>query len=241
MRHIETGYFRAAMKRWFGRDISGIDKPPFVDNNESITAINAANTGEVALIKATASDLVELGTLDDTYLGYQKSLSSRDAAGTGSYALIRLSADGVVSLPNPTTATEDFTMAALKKLVLSAAGFTMASIARTATADGTTTGTIASGPMLQHVTVTCDDANKIIVLPTPTPGVMVVLSNGATGYELRTSTPGSIGINGGTGVNAESAIGANTTVLAICATATSWKALQLGADGTLAKVEVAAP
>ena len=136
--------------------------------------------------------------------------------------------------------TADGAFSVVGALALSASGFTMAAIARTATADGLTTGTIASGPALQFITVTSSDANHIVVLPTPTPGVIVVLHVAATGYELRTSTPASIGINGGTGASAESAIGANTTVLMICATATSWKGLQLGSDGTLAKVEVAA-
>lgn len=113
-------------------------------------------------------------------------------------------------------------------------------VARTATADGLTTGIIADGGMLQFVTVTSASADNIIVLPTPTPGTIVILHVAATGFELRTSTPASIGINGGTGASAESAIGANTTVVMICATATSWKGLQLGSDGTLAKVEVAA-
>jgi hypothetical protein len=125
-------------------------------------------------------------------------------------------------------------------LALAASGFTQAAIARTATSGGLTTGTIASGPALQFITVTSADANHIVVLPAPTPGVIVMLHVAATGYELRTSDPATIGINGGTGASAESAIGANTTVLMICATATSWKGLQLGSDGTLAKVEVAA-
>lgn len=45
-----------------------------------------------------------------------------------------------------------------------------AAVARTATADGLTTGTIADAGRLQHITVTSADANNIIVLPTPTPG-----------------------------------------------------------------------
>jgi hypothetical protein len=116
--------------------------------------------------------------------------------------------------------------------------FTTAS--RTATADGTGTGTIAAAGLLQFVTVTSASADNIIVLPTPTPGTIVVLHVAATGYELRTSDPATIGINGGTGATVESAIGANTTAVLICATATSWKGFQIGADGTLAKVEVAA-
>lgn len=126
-------------------------------------------------------------------------------------------------------------------LALAAGGFTMAAIARTATAAGLTTGTIASGPMLQFIAVTAGaDANSIIILPAPTPGSIVILHVGGTGYELRTSDPATIGINGGTGATAESAIGANTTVIMICASATSWKGLQLGSDGTLAQVEAAA-
>ena len=112
-------------------------------------------------------------------------------------------------------------------------------VARTATADGSGTGTIAAAGLLQFVTVTSDDANKIVVLPTPTPGTIVVLRNGATGYELRSSAPGTIAINGGAGANAESAIAASTMVIAVCTTATTWQAIGL-AGTTLAAVEAAA-
>lgn len=111
--------------------------------------------------------------------------------------------------------------------------------ARTATADGSGTGTIAAAGMLQFVTVTSDDANKIVVLPAPTPGTIVILRNGATGYELRSSAPATVAINGGAGANAESAIAANTMVIAVCTTATTWQAIGL-ADTTLAAVEAAA-
>lgn len=118
---------------------------------------------------------------------------------------------------------------------------TQGAVARTATADGTTTGTIADGGLLQFVVVTCDDANKIIVLPTPTPGTIVVLHNGATGYELRSSAPTTVLINGGTGGAAvESAIPANSTAIMICVTATAWKGFFMDADSDLAKVEAAA-
>src|SRR5690349_12180070 len=67
--------------------------------------------------------------------------------------------------------------------------------ARTATAaPGGTTGVIADGTTF--VTVTSDDANKVITLPTPTPGARVELINGGTGYELRSSAPATVGING---------------------------------------------
>jgi hypothetical protein len=112
--------------------------------------------------------------------------------------------------------------------------------ARTATADGTTTGTIADAGGLQFIVPTSASANNIIVLPSPDPGVIVVLAGTANGYELRSSAPATVAINGGTGSAVESAIAASTLVVAICESATSWKAFQIGADGTLAQVEAAA-
>lgn len=63
------------------------------------------------------------------------------------------------------------------------------SVARTATADGTGTGTIADSGLIQFVAVTSASADNIVVLPTPTPGTIVVLYVGANGFELRTDTP----------------------------------------------------
>lgn len=116
---------------------------------------------------------------------------------------------------------------------------TITTASNTATSDGLTTGIIADAGMLQFVTVTSANANNIIVLPTPTPGTIVILRNGATGYELRTSAPATIAINGGAGANAESAIAASTMVIAVCTTATTWQAISL-VGTTLAAVEAAA-
>jgi len=115
------------------------------------------------------------------------------------------------------------------------------STARTATDDGTTTGTIADGT--RFVTVDADsDANHIIILPTPTPGHIVYLTeSGTTGFELRSSAPATVAINGGTGAGAESAIaGAATLVKCVCISATAWMCNYLDADGDEAKVEAAA-
>lgn len=112
---------------------------------------------------------------------------------------------------------------------------------RTATTTGAGAGTIAdphSGSVF--VPVTSDDANKIIVLPTPTPGTVVALSNGATGYELRSSAPATVGINGGTGANAESAIPANTLTVCACRTSTAWLCTDQATDGSVVTTEVAA-
>lgn len=110
--------------------------------------------------------------------------------------------------------------------------------ARTATADGTGTGTIADGT--DFVVVTSDDANKIIVLPTPTPGVVVTLVNGAVGYELRSSAPATVAINGGAEAGAESAIGANVTTVCRCVTATAWVCTDYSTAGVLSATQVAA-
>lgn len=116
----------------------------------------------------------------------------------------------------------------------------MSAVARTATADGTGTGTIAAAGLIQFVAVTAgSDANSIIVLPTPTPGRIVIGYVGATGHELRSSDPNTIAINGGTGAAAESAIAANMMWVAICTSATSWHGFTITA-ATLAAMEAAA-
>ena len=92
------------------------------------------------------------------------------------------------------------------------------------------------------VTVNADgDANHIVILPTPTPGTIVYLTeNGSTGYELRSSAPDTVAINGGTGSNVESAVpGTATYVRCVCVSATSWIANMFDADGEEAKLPAA--
>ena len=89
-------------------------------------------------------------------------------------------------------------------------GVQCAAVARTATSDGLTTGTIADGT--SHVTVTSGGANTIIILPTPTIGNIVALAEaGTTGYEIRTHNPASCSINGVSGSAFESAVAGATT------------------------------
>lgn len=111
--------------------------------------------------------------------------------------------------------------------------------ARTATVDGTTTGTISAG--VTHVTVTSDSADKIIILPAPVVGAEICIDVGATGFELRSSAPETVTINGGSGADAESAIAANSTLILKCVSATAWKGVFMDADGDVAKIEAAAP
>lgn len=118
-----------------------------------------------------------------------------------------------------------------------ASSLTLGNVAVTATADGLTTGIIPA--TAAFVTVTSAGANNIVALPAPVVGKVLILRNGATGYELRSSAPATIAINGGSGANAESAIAASAMVIAVCTTLTTWQAISL-AGVTLAAVEAAA-
>jgi len=110
----------------------------------------------------------------------------------------------------------------------------------TATSDGTGTGTISGNGMLTFAEVTSANAAHIVVLPDPTPGRIVVLANpGGTGYEVRSSAPGSVAINGGSGASAESAMAATSTGIFICESATSWRALEVN-TATVVGTEAAA-
>ena len=110
-------------------------------------------------------------------------------------------------------------------------------VALTASADGTP---MKEEPWLQFVVPTWVAATNILILPAPKPGRIVIIAGAATGGELRTNSPTTVGINGGTGAAAESAIAAGTLVIAVCESATNWSALGIASDGTTGGVEAAA-
>lgn len=111
------------------------------------------------------------------------------------------------------------------------------SVPLTATATG---AAIPEDALVQMVTPTWGGVNNILILPTPTPGKVVILAGAATGGELRTTSPTTIAINGGTATDAESAVAANQMVVAICESAISWKAFTISSSGTIAGLEAAA-
>jgi hypothetical protein len=111
------------------------------------------------------------------------------------------------------------------------------SVPLTATAAGVE---IPDERLVQIVTPTWVNANNILILPAPVPGKVVIIAGAATGGELRSSAPATVAINGGTGASAESAVAANQMVVAICESATSWKAFTIAGNGTLAGLEAAA-
>ena len=109
------------------------------------------------------------------------------------------------------------------------------------TADGTGTGAITPGT--QIATVTPANAAHWVTLPAPVIGTMITLvSTNTTGYEIRSSAPATVGINGGVSANAESAIAGatGTMVQLLCVSATNWIAWSRVAAGTLSVVQVAA-
>lgn len=110
-------------------------------------------------------------------------------------------------------------------------------VALTASSSGTK---IPEERFIQIITPTWGNANNILILPAPIPGRIVIVAGAATGGELRSSNPATIAINGGTGASAESAVAANQMVVAICESETSWKALTIAGNGTLAGLEAAA-
>ena len=107
----------------------------------------------------------------------------------------------------------------------------------TATSAGTD---IPGEALLQMVVPTWANANNILVLPPPVPGMIVIVAGAATGGELRTNNPATVAINGGSGAGAESAVAANQMVVAICESATSWKAFTIAGNGTVAGLQAAA-
>lgn len=110
-------------------------------------------------------------------------------------------------------------------------------VAVTATSDGVA---LEENKLIQFVVPTWGNANNIIILPSAQPGKIVILAGAATGGELRSSSPTTIAINGGTGAGAESAVAANQMVIAICESSSSWKAFTIASNGTTAGLEAAA-
>lgn len=110
-----------------------------------------------------------------------------------------------------------------------------------AVADVTATEGGAAIPAgVTHVNVTATNADHIIILPAPVIGQVITLINGATGYELRSSDPATIGINGGKAKDAESAVAANIVVVVRCVSETNWIGQTFTAAGVVGVLQVAA-
>lgn len=110
------------------------------------------------------------------------------------------------------------------------------------TQDLTTSGSeiTAIDPNVDHVTVTSGGAGHEVQLPAPVVGKKLTVHVGANGFDLQSTAPASIAINGGTGSGYESPIAANSTLFLICVSATAWKGFFLDADSDVAKIVAAA-
>ena len=135
--------------------------------------------------------------------------------------------------------TQALSTVAVPGLLSVTSGTQTAAVARTATADGTGTGTIADGT--SFVSVTSANADHIVILPSPTVGNIVHIHVGANGCELRPSAPRTVAINGTTpGADHESALPANSVTICICVSTTAWVAFEVASNGAVSATEVAA-
>ena len=189
-----------------------------VHGNISASGVVKVDTG------ISSSNGTFTGTIKD-FTSLSGSLTSTLSVGTG-------------SIKNDLNVTGNITAIGQ---ISSSAGIQAGTVSITATDDGSGNGTIPDGTSFAIVNAD-SDANHIVILPKPTVGNIVHISeNGSTGYELRSSSPNTVGINGGTSANGESAIaGAITYVKCVCVSATSWICSQYDADGDESKVEAAA-
>jgi hypothetical protein len=213
-------------------------------------AVINATTGDVSI---SAGDDIALSAADDISLTStsEDGLITLHSAHTAGQAILidanaaatsELDIDaGILDIDVQGAATVDADSITLTGAVTAVNGVQNATVAITATDDGSGTGTIPAGTAVALVNAN-SDANHIVKLPAPVVGNIIhIIENGTTGYELRTTDPTSISINGGTGSSGESAIaGATTYIRCVCVSSTAWIATQFAADGTESKVEAAA-
>ncbi len=211
------------------------------------SANNVVNQGVILNCDSTSGAIAITVPAISTFGNSPKfSIVVNDAAGTSATNPITVTVDAGDKVNNATTTVLNQTGKALTMNIVGPndwdsliAGSGLTSVTAIATASGATTGTIANGNCI--VAVTSADANNIIILPAPIPGTVVKLINGGTGYELRTNSPTTVAINGGTGAAAESAIAANINVVMECFSPTTWIGSTYTSAGVKGVVEVAAP
>lgn len=218
-----------------------------LNTGTSIDMITAGSDGHIIISSShTAGDAVHIDASKNagSIVNIDAGILDIDAIGEAdiSGSAVNISGSTGIHISSTSGGLDiDAASTSITGAVTIATGIQSTAVARTATDDGSGNGTIAAGTSV--VLVDADsDANHIIILPAPVVGnIITIIENGTTGYELRTSNPASIGINGGTGSGAESAIaGAITYIRCVCVSSTSWIATQFDADGDESKVEAAA-
>jgi hypothetical protein len=163
------------------------------------------------------------------------------ALGSGGYSWsdLFLASGAVINFNNGnTTLTHSSGKLALAGALTATGGIQSGATALTATDAGVA---IPAGTAVASINAD-GDANHIVILPAPVVGNIInIIETATTGYELRSSNPEEIGINGGTADGAESAIaGAITYIKCVCVSDSSWICSQYDADGDESKVAAAA-
>jgi len=120
-------------------------------------------------------------------------------------------------------------------LTVAGGGITITPAALTASDPASSAAQISTSVVI----VSSGNAAHVIFLPSPVVGKSVRIISLAA-FELRSSNPASIAINGGTAANAESAIAANMIVDCVCTTTTTWVCTQTNSVGVQSAVQVAA-
>ena len=211
-----------------------------VNSNGVITmdsvGLSIDSTGVAANITSTTDGAAEDFTI--ALAGATDSSLILSSTGTGADALQISASAGGIDITATGAATIDAASLVITGPVTAATGVQSTAIALTATDAGVA---IPAGTAAALINAD-SDANHIVILPAPIIGnVINIIETATTGYELRSSTPASIAINGGTASNGESAIaGAITYVKCVCVSSTSWICSQYDADGDESKVEAAA-
>ena len=153
---------------------------------------------------------------------------------------ITITSTGATTIAN----TEVFTVngtTTLTGAVTCTAGIQMGAISREPTADGTGTGLIATGTSFVTI-VDPTQATDWITLPAPVAGTIIWIGciDDAAGFEVRTSDPATISLNGVTGENKESAVPSTATLLRlVCVSSNDWIGTYFDASGT--EAEMVAP
>lgn len=198
------------------------------------TSVTGAAVVGTATVQAPAIDAGASGTagsvdiFPSTGSKGKIALTAADSAGNTTTTIVNASQAGARTYTIPDAlANADFMLGK------------QGAVAITANADGLTTAVIPDGGRFQFVTITSANAGHFVTLPTPTPGTVIEAFVGANGCKVRTSTPGSIGINGGTGAAASITLAASTYVRLFCASATAWYGFSVNAN-TLAATGAAA-
>ena len=144
-------------------------------------------------------------------------------------------ADNTVKLNDGTAKESEFIAEGItcENLILNGIGGDLGFVDEiAATTDGTGTGRIPA--VGGYYKVTSDGDDKIVTLPLVSSGVIIWLDFADTthDFELRSNSPGSIKINGGSGSNAETEIAKANVLVRCIKTSSGWIVNSFAADGT---------